>query len=187
WGGRQDISFDYECRLYVLDSLMGAGKTHPVREYVWQRPELSVLSITFRHAARYLSEQLSLKCYLDGDFWQPENDRSRCVICLDSLYKLILKVDEPYDLVIIDECVFVMYHFLGGTMSVNLPRIVDAFRFFLSSAGKVVVIQHRILESCIAFYMKSMALRRGPMPHCVVRYPSGPVVLHPMKVLTKES
>ncbi|KAK9328089.1 hypothetical protein V1520DRAFT_347044 [Lipomyces starkeyi] len=185
WGGRQDVSIDDECRLYVLDAPMGSGKTHAVQTYLRQRPELSVLSITFRQAlARYLSQEFGLNCYLEDGFWSETNDRSRCVICLDSLYKL--KVDEPYDLVIIDECVFVMYHFLGGTMSVNLPSIVDAFRFFLRSAGTVITMQHRIPESCIAFYMDCMSLPWGTNG-VIRRKVDNPVILHPMKVLTKQS
>ncbi|KAK9345822.1 hypothetical protein V1522DRAFT_442685 [Lipomyces starkeyi] len=179
WSGRQDISFDDYCRLYLLDAPMGTGKTHAVRQYLRRRPQLSVLSITFRQAlARYLSQELGLKCYLDDNFWSPETDRSRCMICLDN---------AAYDLVIIDECVFVMHHFLAGTMTVNLPNIVDAFRFYLRSARKVIAMQHRIPESCIAFYMHCMALPWDLNNAVIRRKVECPVVLHPMRVLTEES
>ncbi|KAK9334856.1 hypothetical protein V1521DRAFT_441613 [Lipomyces starkeyi] len=86
----------------------------------------------------------------------------------------------------IDECVFVIYHFLEGTMSVNLPTIVDAFRFFLRSAGKVIAMQHCIPESCIAFYMDCMSLPWGTNG-VIRRKVDNPVILHPMIVLTKQS
>ncbi|KAK9490150.1 hypothetical protein V1508DRAFT_324158, partial [Lipomyces doorenjongii] len=117
WQGHEDISFDGDYRLFFLDAPMGTGKTHCVREYLRANPRLTVLSITFRQSlARYLSSELGLACYLDNGFWAPEARarRNRCAVCLDSIMKLRADA-EAYDLVVIDECVFVQYHFLAGT------------------------------------------------------------------------
>ncbi|KAK9343365.1 hypothetical protein V1522DRAFT_438235 [Lipomyces starkeyi] len=148
-----DISFDGDYRLFFLDAPMGTGKTHSVREYLRANPWLSVLSITFRQSlARYLSSELGLACYLDNGFWAPaaRAQRSRCVVCLDSICKLQSEA-EAYDLIITDECVFVKYHFLAGTITNFLP---DAPH----DAGRVICMQHRIPETTITFYMRCMDL-----------------------------
>ncbi|KAK9311236.1 hypothetical protein V1524DRAFT_450410 [Lipomyces starkeyi] len=129
WQGREDISFDGDYRLFFLDAPMGTGKTHSVREYLRANPWLSVLSITFRQSlARYLSSELGLACYLDNGFWAPaaRAQRSRCVVCLDSICKLQSEA-EAYDLIITDECVFVKYHFLAGTITNFLPDVMRMF------------------------------------------------------------
>ncbi|KAK9390021.1 hypothetical protein V1515DRAFT_519091, partial [Lipomyces mesembrius] len=159
------------------------GKTHAVREHLRRQPDLRVLSVTFRQSlARYLSAELGLRCYLDDHFWMPGSDHSRCVVCLDSLHKI--SRDSEYDLVVIDECVFVQYHFLSGTMSLNLPVIMDAFRRFMRSTQKVIIMQHRVPESTISFYMECMSLQWG-VDAVVRRKVVAPVVLHPMKIVTK--
>ncbi|KAK9328763.1 hypothetical protein V1520DRAFT_202937 [Lipomyces starkeyi] len=118
-------------RLFFLDAPMGAGKTHAIREYRIANRWLSVLSITFRQSlARYLSSELGLTCYLDDGFWRPDADRSRCVVCLDGIGKLGSDPDA-YDLIIIDECVFVQYHFLAGTITVTLAEILRVFQGLL--------------------------------------------------------
>ncbi|KAK9349637.1 hypothetical protein V1523DRAFT_176431 [Lipomyces doorenjongii] len=186
WRGREDISFDGEYRLYLLDAPMGTGKTHAVREYLRANPALKVISITFRQAlARYLSKELDLTCYLDKGFWAPTTDRSRCVICLDSIAKL--QVDtERYDLVVIDECVFVQYHFLAGTITTTLPNILATFQQILRNTPRVIAMQHRIPETTIAFYMECMSLPAG-CRSIVRRRVNSPVVLHPMQVLTSSN
>jgi Origin of replication binding protein len=187
WQGRRDISFEGNYRLYFLDAPMGTGKTHAVREYLNANPALTVLSITFRQSlARYLAGELSLNCYLDDGFWGPAglDRRRRCVVCLDSIHKL----DHfyHYDAVVIDECVFVEYHFLAGTITNLLPQIMQAFQRLLTHAGRVICMQHRIPDTTIAFYMSCMDI--GAEGYDVVRRKvSAPVVLHPMKVLTSRS
>ncbi|KAK9364392.1 hypothetical protein V1509DRAFT_650654, partial [Lipomyces kononenkoae] len=68
WNGSKNISFD-DCDylLLFLDSPMGTGKTHAVREYLRANPQMSVLSVTFSQALarRYLANELDLACYLD--------------------------------------------------------------------------------------------------------------------------
>ncbi|KAK9375162.1 uncharacterized protein V1513DRAFT_52083 [Lipomyces chichibuensis] len=60
WHGRQDISFDVDYRLFLLDAPMGTGKTNAVREYLRTNPTLKVISITFR---QYLArDALGLAC-----------------------------------------------------------------------------------------------------------------------------
>ncbi|KAK9316147.1 hypothetical protein V1524DRAFT_427543 [Lipomyces starkeyi] len=48
WHCRQDISFDGDYRLFLLDAPMGTGKTHAVREYLRTNPMLKAISISFR-------------------------------------------------------------------------------------------------------------------------------------------
>ncbi|KAK9385142.1 hypothetical protein V1515DRAFT_623635 [Lipomyces mesembrius] len=164
WNGRQDSSFDGDYRLF-LDSPMGTGKNHAIREYLREIPGLSVLSITFRQSlARYLARELGLECYLDNGFWREDSKdrRRRCVMCLDSVYKLGSVVDmEPYDLVVIDECVFVEYHFLADTITNRLPEILRTFQGLLHDARRVICMQHLIPDTAIAFYMNCMKLGAG--------------------------
>ncbi|KAK9428233.1 hypothetical protein V1505DRAFT_294059, partial [Lipomyces doorenjongii] len=187
WQGRHDVSFDGDYRLYFLDAPMGTGKTHAVREYLTANPALSVLSITFRQSlARYLSKELNLDCYLDDGFWSQARDRRRrCVVCLDSIPKLGPTLDR-YDLVVIDECVFVEYHFLAGTIKSTLPQVLRVFQRILRDAARVICMQHRIPESTIAFYMSCMEIEAGSRD-VVRRKIVAPVVLHPMKVLTSRN
>ncbi|KAK9386184.1 hypothetical protein V1515DRAFT_519316, partial [Lipomyces mesembrius] len=90
---------------------------------------------------------------------------------------------EKYDLVIIDECVFVQYHFLGGTITTTLPDILRTFQKILRESPKVIALQHRIPETTIAFYMDCMSLPAGSAA-IIRRRVSSPVVLHPMQVRT---
>ncbi|KAK9372900.1 uncharacterized protein V1513DRAFT_359389, partial [Lipomyces chichibuensis] len=176
--------------LFFLDAPMDTGKTHTVREYLRANPWLSVLSITLRQSlARYLSAELGLPCYLDNGFWAQtpaaRAQRSRCVVCLDSVCKLRSEA-ESCDLIIIDECVFVKYHFLAGTIANFLPDVMRMFERLLQDAGRVICMQHRIPETTIAFYMRCMDLDAGS-PGIIRRKINTPVVLHPMKVLTSRS
>ncbi|KAK9329027.1 hypothetical protein V1520DRAFT_344446 [Lipomyces starkeyi] len=125
---------------------------------------------------------------MDNGFWAPapRAQRSRCVICLDSICKLRSEEAEANDLVVIDECVFVKYHFLAGTITNFLPDVMRMFERLLQDAGRVIRMQHRIPETTMAFYMRCMDLDAGS-PGIVRRKINAPVVLHPMKVLTSRS
>ncbi|KAK9328035.1 hypothetical protein V1520DRAFT_13625 [Lipomyces starkeyi] len=165
-------------RLFFLDAPMGTGKTHCVREYLRANSWLSVLSITFRQSlARYLSSEFGLSCYLDNGFWAPDAtaQRTRCVICLDSIGKLRPEA-EPYDLIIIDECVFVQYHFLAGTITDRLPDVMRTFDRLLQDSGRVIYMQHRIPENY--GHGRGQPWSRSAESKCG---------LHPMKVLTSRS
>ncbi|KAK9384143.1 hypothetical protein V1515DRAFT_583226 [Lipomyces mesembrius] len=111
--------------------------------------------------ARYLSKELGLKCYLDKDFW-------------DQI------------VAVIDECVFVQYHFLAGTITTTLPEVLAAFTKIVTESPRVIAMQHRIPETSIAFYMDCMGLTAGD-PSIVKRKVNSPVVLHPMHVLTSRN
>ncbi|KAK9329608.1 hypothetical protein V1520DRAFT_378929 [Lipomyces starkeyi] len=186
WQGREDISFDGDYRLFLLDAL-GRGKTHCVRGYLRANPRLSISSITFRQSlARYLSSELGLACYLDNGFWAPEaRVRSRCVVCRDSIVKLRSEA-EAYDLIVIDECVFVKYHFLAGTITNSLPDVMRTFQRLLQDSGRVICMQHRIPETTIAFYMRGIDID-AESAGTIRRKINAPVVLPQMKVLTSRS
>ncbi|KAK9235705.1 hypothetical protein V1525DRAFT_390235 [Lipomyces kononenkoae] len=175
--------------LYFLDAPMGTGKTRAIREHLRANRGLSVLSITFRQSlARYLSKELDLECYLDDGFWAPasRDRRRRCVVCLDSIPKLGRAVDR-YELIVIDECVFVEYHSLAGTIKNALPQVLKMFQRLLDEAGRVICMQHRIPESTIAFYMSCMGIGAEDSNVVVRRKVLAPSVLHPMKVLTSRN
>ncbi|KAK9485372.1 hypothetical protein V1527DRAFT_134380, partial [Lipomyces starkeyi] len=79
-------------------------------------------------------------------------------LILDSVAKLAPFVDDAYDLVVIDECVFVEYHFLAGTITHMLAQVLRTFQNFLHDARRVICMQHRISDPTIAFYMSCMDL-----------------------------
>ncbi|KAK9388816.1 hypothetical protein V1515DRAFT_596114 [Lipomyces mesembrius] len=93
------------------------------------------------------------------------------------------KFEPTYDLVVIDECVFVQYHFLAGTITTTLPEVLAAFTKIVTESPRVIAMQHRIPETSIAFYMDCMGLNAGDQS-IVKRKVNSPVVLHPMHVLT---
>ncbi|KAK9389352.1 hypothetical protein V1515DRAFT_578430 [Lipomyces mesembrius] len=160
WDGRVDVSLDDPCRLYVLDAPMGAGKTHTC--------------ITFRQSLAKVSPR---RTCANATSMMTFGRRDRTIaVALDN-------VDMPYDLVLIDECVFVEFHFLFGTMGANLPRVMNSFQSFLRSSRKVVAMQHRIPESTVSFYMEPMSLAWG-VDRVIRRKLVSLVVLHPMKVVT---
>ncbi|KAK9389519.1 hypothetical protein V1515DRAFT_630449 [Lipomyces mesembrius] len=97
-----------------------------------------VLSITFRQSlARYLAIELGLAGYLDDDFLVPTARalRKGCVVCLDSIGKVGSEV-EAYDLIIIEECVFVQYHFVAGAVTNKLPEVMRMFEQSKSHSPK---------------------------------------------------
>ncbi|KAK9457761.1 hypothetical protein V1511DRAFT_455084, partial [Dipodascopsis uninucleata] len=165
--------------------------THAAKKYIESRPDMTVLCITFRQSlAKYLAAQMKLDCYLDSNFWKKTADNStfinahdRCVVCLDHIYKLDITRASSYDLIVVDECVFVQYHFLGGTVNNNFSMVMGAFTTFLTEASKVIIMQ-QLPESTIAFYMERMSLTLNKAhPGEVVRKKvHAPLVLHPMVV-----
>jgi len=159
----QVVDVDYGAlgkKLVIVDAPMGRGKTVSIKKYIDTLPKTHrILSISFRISlSRYLAQQLDLKCYQDNNFWN-EMDYSRCVVCLDSLWK-VLRDDTPYDLVVIDECTFVQYHFVSGTIKDYLVQCVEAFKYFINTAGRVVIMQHRIPESTISFYQNILGVEK---------------------------
>ena len=122
--------------------------------------QLRVLSISFRQSlSKYLAHAFEFNCYLESDFLEAESNTDRCVICLDSLWKVYDAGAEPYDVVVIDEALFVMHHFVSGTITDKLMDVIHAFRFYLSTARKVVIMQHRITENCISWYEGAIAFQ----------------------------
>ncbi|KAK9494960.1 hypothetical protein V1508DRAFT_460003 [Lipomyces doorenjongii] len=98
------------------------------------------------------------------------------VVCLDSLYKVRANIDAPR-MSIRPISLLGRYH--GNQLTACDGCIPD----ILTSSRKVIVMQHRIPESAISFYMDCMALAWGVDP-VIRRKVLTPVVLHPMKVVT---
>ncbi|KAK9234420.1 hypothetical protein V1525DRAFT_391469 [Lipomyces kononenkoae] len=155
---------------------MGSGKTHCVKPYLQVNPWLSVLSVTSRQPlARYLSSGLGLEGYLESNFWalNARDRRRRCVVCLDSVSKL-LSDEEPYDMTAIDECVCVQYHFSAGTITGGLGRRHADLR---ETAAGI----RAIPETTAAFYMRALDLN-SDSPGVVRRKVMAAVTFHPMEV-----
>lgn len=157
-GGRRDFSFyTTRAKLLFLDAPMGTGKTHAMKEFINNPNHLSkkVLVITFRISlAQYLAKQFQLLSYQCEGFFDINPDSAkylRCVICLDSIWRLPPTI--KYDFVVLDECTFIMYHFLAGTIRTRMDDTVKTFKRILKEAGLVVCMQHRIPDSSISFYM----------------------------------
>jgi hypothetical protein len=72
---------------------------------------------------------------------KPDTTDRRCLVFLDSTHKLDYRAD-PYDLIEIDECVFVEYYFLAG-ISRQAFQVMRVFQELLRDALQVICIQQR--------------------------------------------
>lgn len=174
--GKEDVCFESNFRVLFLDAPMGAGKTEVAGRFINSNPRLRIISITFRISlAEYLAERWQLNCYRSTSFYGT-NQEDRCVVCLDSIFKL--KSRRPYDVVLIDEATFVQYHFLCGTISDQMDLVIQTFKFILSTSKKVILMQHRIPDSTIGFYLDACSVQWGN-PSVVRKKLDRPVTLHP--------
>ncbi len=102
YNGRMDIDLEAllnDVRVVYLDGPMGCGKTHLVQSYIEGHEEAKVLVVTFRRSlARDIATRFGINCYLGGmedeadsgmeHFFRSRELWSRCIVQLDSLYRL---------------------------------------------------------------------------------------------------
>lgn len=176
--GRVDIDFTkISSKIFVLDAPMGSGKTFIADDYVRNQPDQSILVITFRISlARYLATRFGMKCYLETDAFDDDNDR-RIVVCLDSIWKI---QRSAYDLVILDEATFIRHHFVSGTIKEKISCVIRKFTMLLQSACRIIIMQHRVTDACIDFFCSLSGC--DPDSDVTKRKFDRPVPLLPVKV-----
>jgi Origin of replication binding protein len=179
FGTSLDVDFDEAKSIYILDAPMGSGKTHVAHAYLNKNKQLSVLAITFRISlAKYMAQRLNLNCYLEKGIYDHDEKSSRMVICLDSIYKLGTK---DYDILLLDEATFIRYHFVSGTINATATAVVNKFVNLIRNAGKVIVMQHRISDSTVDFYVHIRRCKES-YPEIVKKKLDRPVLLHPLQL-----
>lgn len=178
YNGRCDIDFDdFDTKLVVLDAPMGSGKTFVAEQYIARHKEASVLIVTFRISlARYLANRFSVNCYLEPDTFATEKE-SRLVVCLDSIWKI---QRQQYDIIVLDEATFIRHHFVSGTIKDKIEAVVTQFQRLLESSDKIIIMQHRVTDTCIDFFCSLIGV--NPDSAVVKRKFDRPVPLHPLKV-----
>ena len=111
-----NILISQMAELLVLDAPCGAGKTTAIKTLLEARGSPRTLSITFRVSlAESLASALDLFSYRNPVFKNNLRLQDKISICLDSIIHL---KNLDYNTVILDEVVFILFHFVGGTIKV---------------------------------------------------------------------
>ena len=100
-----------------------------------------------------MAREWGLKSYKDEDFHSDPKNQEYCIVCLNSLEK-ITHVPK-YDLLVIDECVFVHYHFASNTIR-NPGVIYTALIRLIGECTNLILLQHRIPIETIDWYTSIM-------------------------------
>lgn len=173
-GSAKDIELgEVGKRLIVVDAPMGSGKTELAQNFIKELgAHSSILSITFRRSlARNLSVRWGLTCYLDMEYiTELDGKLNRFIVCLDSIYKV---PDRTYDCIIIDEATFVRHHFTSSTLMGN-PNVVECisrFKSLLRRCGRLIIMQYRVTDACIDFYMEEARVKESQVSRYKVNRP----------------
>lgn len=117
----------------LVKSFVGSGKTQAMIQTVYASSR--VLVITHRQSlAKQLAGRLEITSYQDGAMSSP-----KLVCCADSLWK-VLGSDEPYDLVVIDECEQVLRHLCSSTIAPRIDGVLQVFLKVLDQAKHIIAL-----------------------------------------------
>lgn len=135
-GGRYLPADPLNCQVTFLRGDKGIGKTEVMATYVKSlaHGERAVVSAHLRSLCRQAATRYDLPLYLDSKGILTES----CVVSLDSIHRLDL--NQPIDLLIIDEIQQYLQAFFSGTMTgTEAIRAYTTFKRVLTSAKRVVV------------------------------------------------
>lgn len=131
----------------VLDAPTGSGKTELLKSYLATNRDVSVCSINPRIAmARTGSQRLGLDLY--SELTEPS---TRLSCTLDYLVFCGSGYDE-YDVVVLDEAGMTKDHTVSHTISQRIGTVLNNLTRLLKHAKKVIIMQHQLLESDVAFF-----------------------------------
>lgn len=141
-------------KFIFIDAPMGSGKTTLISNFCKrdENKKLNILLLTFRQAlAKYLANIFNLNCYLDKDVWNDISKQKKIVVCVDSLKKI--NYDICYDILILDECLFIKTHLVMGTISsVYMENTIFRLCKYFRETKQIIMMQHEITNNCIEFY-----------------------------------
>lgn len=180
-------------RTLCINSAMGTGKTHFLKELLRNHPHWSCMGITCRRTlASFLVEQLRLRSYelvkraggRDAyvQFFQNASERhpARLAIQLESLralrqhFRRAGNVPLPrVDLLVLDEYQSLMQQFMSETMSHRHREAFEMLQWFVSNAERVVVLDADLM--CHGAPWEQLQLWRSQEPlqlHLNLRLPS---------------
>eukprot|EP00922_Rhytidocystis_sp_ex-Travisia-forbesii_P027132 GHVS01039811.1.p1 GENE.GHVS01039811.1~~GHVS01039811.1.p1 ORF type:complete len:327 (-),score=23.24 GHVS01039811.1:46-1026(-) len=136
-----------------------------------------IIAVTYRRAlADYLSTVLDFKCYNEWNAVDGDCQYERCVVCINSLCKLPPYVH--YDLVLIDEAAFVLFHLLGETMEGRQKETIVRLSILMKDAGKAILCQEKLPLVVCEYYRRLTGADQQSVQKILVDTVVGRPVLH---------
>lgn len=145
--------------IIVMDAYMGCGKTTAIRRMAQKYRRVLYLSprVAF---AKFMAAETGCAIYLDDDY-----SADQLVCSMESLHNISVVIEDPYELVVIDECEANLAVFSSATLRGKQMETFDLFMHIIRSATKVVMASAFITNKTLNFVR---ALGLLGLPACAI-------------------